>query len=270
MQRRFFGFECGVSLASLLVWLLPVKALSANPAIQLPVTIAQAGTTIAQVPPPNPNQPPPQVPDPSQLAPDPNRDRFTQPTPTPTPTPPAQVQPVLPPTPTPSPESPPTTPTPTLAVTKVEVTGSTIFGPKELNPITQKVEGQTVTLEQLRQVADAITQLYLDRGYITSRAILADQTVTNGVVQIRVVEGSLEKIDVEGTQRLNSSYVRNRIQLGANPPLNRDRLEDQLRLLKADPLFTNVEASLRPGTQLGQSILIVRVTEAKAIDGLVE
>ncbi|PSB29389.1 ShlB/FhaC/HecB family hemolysin secretion/activation protein [Stenomitos frigidus] len=269
MQRRVFGFECGVSIAGVIVWLLPVKVLAATPINDAIVVLpAPTVTLVAQVPNPGQN-PPAQLPDPSQLAPDPNRDRLIQPVPTPTPPTPDQ-QPVLPSTPTPPQDNPSTQPSPKIAITKIEVTGSTILGAKDLTPITQPLEGQTVTLEQLRQTADAITQLYLDRGYITSRAILADQTVANGVVQIRVVEGSLERIDIEGTQRLKPSYVRNRIQLGANPPLSRDKLEDQLRLLKADPLFTNVEASLRPGAQLGQSILVVRVTEAKAIDGLLQ
>ena len=278
MQRRSLGFECGVSIVSTVFWLLPMRVL-ANAPVDSPkvFTANDSGMLVAQLvnPPSVPNLPvapnpnPPVLPDPSQLSPDPNRDRLIQPAPTPTPPVPGQ-SPILPPTPTTLPETAPGAPSPQLNVTRVEVTGSTILGAKELNPITQPLENRKVTLEELRQAADAITQLYLDRGYITSRAILADQTVTNGVVQIRVVEGSLERIDIEGTQRLNPNYVRSRIQLGTKPPLSRDNLEDQLRLLKADPLFTNVEASLRPGTQLGQSILVVRVTEAKAIDGLLQ
>jgi hemolysin activation/secretion protein len=133
----------------------------------------------------------------------------------------------------------------------------------------QPAEGKSLTLEQLREVADKITQLYLDQGYITSRAILVDQAITNGIVQIRVIEGSLEEIKVEGTRRLNPNYVRSRVQLGAGTPLNTAKLEDQLRLLRADPLFENVEASLRAGSRVGQSILIVRVIEADPFEGSV-
>jgi hemolysin activation/secretion protein len=210
-----------------------------------------------------------QVPDPNRTrTPDPNRDRLIQPTPLPTPVP--TVPPVVPETPTPPP-----TPTPggdatlTIPVRTIEVTGSTIFSPQDFVPITRPLEGKDVTLEQLRQAADAITQLYLDRGYITSRAVLVDQTVQNGVVQIRVIEGAIADIVVEGTRNVRPAYIRSRIGLGAQTPLNRDDLEDSLRLLKADPLFTNVEASLRPGTQLGTSLLIVRVTEAKQLSGLI-
>jgi hemolysin activation/secretion protein len=42
-------------------------------------------------------------------------------------------------------------------------------------------------------------------------------------------------------------------------------LEDQLRLLRLNPIFENVEASLRAGDQFGQSIIIVRITEANPV-----
>ncbi|HEY9804936.1 MAG TPA: POTRA domain-containing protein, partial [Candidatus Obscuribacterales bacterium] len=196
---------------------------------------------------------------------DPNQDRFLQPQPTvPTPAPTQEEeQPILP---TPTPETPAAQPDVTIPVKDIEVMGSTIFGPRELDPIVQPYEGRSLTLEQLRTVADAITQLYLNQGYITSRAVLVDQTITDGIVRIRVIEGSLEQIEVEGNRRVNTSYIRDRIRLGAKTPLKKDDLEDQLRLLKIDPLFKNVEASLRAGDQLGQSILTVRVSEADPFD----
>jgi hemolysin activation/secretion protein len=86
--------------------------------------------------------------------------------------------------------------------------------------------------------------------------------VTGGVVRIQILEGQLENIQVEGTQCLKPEYIRDRIQLGVSIPLNMGKLEDQLRLLKADPLFDNVEASLKAGTENNQAILTVRVKEA--------
>ncbi|MEP0865539.1 ShlB/FhaC/HecB family hemolysin secretion/activation protein [Funiculus sociatus GB2-A5] len=208
----------------------------------------------------------PQIPPSIQLPPqpDPNRDRFPQPVPTPEPLPQESPPPVLTPTPTPTPTTAPSSDS--LQVNKIQVIGSTIFDQDELNPITQKFEGRVVTLEELRNVADAITQLYLNQGYITSRAILVDQAVSDGFVQIRVIEGTLEEIRVEGTRRLNPNYIRSRVRLGAGRPLNTGQLEDQLRLLRIDPLFKNIEASLRAGSGVGQSILVVRVTEANPLE----
>ncbi|WP_019487719.1 ShlB/FhaC/HecB family hemolysin secretion/activation protein [Kamptonema formosum] len=196
---------------------------------------------------------------PADLNPDPNRDRFLQPPPEPTPEPP-QAPPQVEPQPTPSPQ--PELPNVPIPVQKIEVVGSTILSREDIEAIVKPLEGRSVTLEQLREAADKITTIYLDRGYITSRAVVPPQTITNGNVQIQVIEGKLAKIEVEGTKRLNPSYVRSRIRLGAGRPLSTAKLEDQLRLLRVDPLFDNVEASLRAGEKEGESILIVRVIEA--------
>ncbi len=174
---------------------------------------------------------------------------------------PPEIAPAPAPIPTPAP-IPDATPV-QIFVQRIEVIGSTVFSEDDFAPIIQPVYGKSLTLEELRQVADQITQLYLNQGYLTSRAILVDQDVQNGVVQIRIIEGSLEAIEIEGTRRVNPRYIRSRVQLGGRTPLNQKDLEDQLRLLRIDPLFDNVEASLRAGSGLGQSILSVRVTEAQ-------
>jgi hemolysin activation/secretion protein len=198
--------------------------------------------------------------------PNPNIERFPQPLPTPQPLPPSEEPTISPPpTPTPTPEQPDVS----IPINKIEVTGNTILTQDEIASITKPFEGRSVTLKELQDVADKITQLYVNRGYITSRAIVGEQTISNGVVQITVIEGSLEKVEIEGTRRLNPGYVRSRVKLGAGTPLKADKIEDQLRLLREDPLFTKVEATLKPGTNVGQSILVVKVKEANAISGYV-
>jgi len=153
-----------------------------------------------------------------------------------------------------------------VLVNEIQVVGSSVFSDADFDAIVSDYEGQTLGLRELRQVADDITQLYLESGYITSRAILSEQTIVDGVVQVRVVEGSLENIQVEGTNRL-ANYVRNRVNLANRTPLSQVALESQLQLLRADPLIDRIEASLRAGTGEGQSQLIVRVLEAAAFSG---
>ncbi len=150
----------------------------------------------------------------------------------------------------------------TVLVTDVVVTGNTAISDAEIAVITSKLLGKSVDFTALQAVADEITQVYLDRGYITSRAILPEQAIVGGVVPIQVIEGGLERIDIEGNQRVSADYIRGRVALGGTVPLRQDRLEDQLRLLRSDPLFENVEASLKAGEGQGKSILTVRVTEA--------
>jgi len=152
---------------------------------------------------------------------------------------------------------------------KIEVFGSTVFGTDKLDPITKPLEGKEVTEEQLTAAANAITQLYVSNGYVTSQAIYKPQSVVDGVAKIQVLEGKVEKIEVVGVNALNPDYVRSRAELGTDNPLNTNNLEDQLRLLRADPNFTSVDASLKAGSQAGLSILTIKVVEANQLAGSV-
>lgn len=193
--------------------------------------------------------------------PDPNRDRFLQPKPIPVPIPSENQPPLQQQQP---PESEPQLPTTPIQVQSIEVKGSTILSPEEIKSIT-KFEGTSITVQELRKITSIITQIYLDRGYINSRAILPNQPIANGIVQIQVIEGTIDRIEVEGSRRLKPTYIRDRIALGVGKPLNSNKLEEQLRLLRIDPLFKDVQANLRP-SGLGKSILIVRVQEANSLE----
>ena len=192
---------------------------------------------------------------------DANRERFVQPELNTQPLPPEpqqELSPII------DQETTPTQTSEQVEVKKVEVKGSTIFSTEKLNSITQSIEGRTVSLEELEKVAKNITQLYLNQGYLTSRAVLPDlKNISDGIIKIRVIEGSLEDVEIKGTRRLKPEFVRSRIIKAAGKPLSAAKLEDQLRLLKSNPLFENVEASIGAGNGEGQSILKVRVTEAK-------
>lgn len=192
---------------------------------------------------------------------DPNQNRLPLPDLTPTPAEEDSMPPLTAP-----PEPSPTDGETQFSVTDIQVVGSTLFDDATLEAIVAPYENQDVTLNELQQAANTITQLYLADGYITSRAVVQPQTIVDGIVQIQVIEGELEAIEVEGTETLQE-YIRNRVALGGIRPLNQARLEDQLRLLRIDPLFETVEASLRAGSGVGKSRLIVRVSESTPFSG---
>ena len=150
----------------------------------------------------------------------------------------------------------------TFTARRIAIEGSTIFAAEDLQPVVAPLVGREITLAELQAAADQITQRYLDAGYLTSRAIVPDQTITDGVVRLQIIEGRVSQVTVQGAQRLRQAYIRNRVALGLDTPLRTDRLEDQLRLLRADPLIESISASLQAGDGLGESLLVVAVAEA--------
>jgi len=193
------------------------------------------------IPPPQPNLPQPSTPEPLP--------------------PPEELIPSSPATPQ------PTQPTPdipaAITVTRFEITGNTVFSQEELDRVLAPFLNRPLSFTELFQARSAVTQLYINRGYITSGALIPPQTLRNGVVTIQVVEGGLEAINVNGTRRLNQNYVRSRIATRTFTPLNQNRLLEALQLLQLNPLIENISAELSAGSRPGTSILEVRVREAK-------
>ncbi|NJO51630.1 MAG: ShlB/FhaC/HecB family hemolysin secretion/activation protein [Leptolyngbyaceae cyanobacterium RM2_2_4] len=150
----------------------------------------------------------------------------------------------------------------TITVSGFEVVGSTVFDDATLAEATAPFTNRPISFAELLQARSAVTQLYIDAGYVTSGALIPPQTLEDGIVTIQVIEGSLEEIVVTGNRRLNSRYIRERLELAAEPPLNVPRLLEGLQLLQLDPLIENISAELSAGLRPGTSLLQVEVTEA--------
>ncbi len=162
-------------------------------------------------------------------------------------------------------ESPPEEAPATLIVDQFKFEGNTVFSDVELAEILKDYIGRRVSFAELLQARTAITQLYTQNGYTTSGAIIPQQKISNpdsAVVTIKVVEGSLERINVTGTRRLRPSYISSRLALAQTKPLNVRSLLEKLQLLQLDPVIENLSADLQAGTRPGTNILQVQVTEA--------
>ncbi|MBE9054415.1 ShlB/FhaC/HecB family hemolysin secretion/activation protein [Nostocales cyanobacterium LEGE 11386] len=146
---------------------------------------------------------------------------------------------------------------------RFEVIGSTVFSAEELAQAVAEFTKRPISLAEVFQARSKITELYINNGYITSGAYVPPQEIESGVIQIQVVEGKLADIQITGTQRLNSNYVRSRLAIATKPPLNQERLLEALQKLQLNPLIENVSSELSAGLRPGESILRVEVKEAK-------
>ena len=148
----------------------------------------------------------------------------------------------------------------------IQVIGNTVLQ-SEIDEIVRnsQLKYRTATFEDLVCLRSRITQLYIDKGYVTSGAFLANnQDLSNGVVRFQVVEGELEEIVITGLERLQENYIRSRLELAASQPLNRDDLETALQLLIINPLFETVDAELTAGQKTGSNVLLVNIKQARS------
>jgi hemolysin activation/secretion protein len=105
-------------------------------------------------------------------------------------------------------------------------------------------------------------------GY--SPELSEDATCMQSQTNPLATEGDCPSAEAEPRQTgtelsVNANYIRSRINQVATQPLHLDRLEERLRLLRFDPLFDNIEATLGESGVPGESLLTIRVQEADPI-----
>ncbi|MDJ0730239.1 MAG: ShlB/FhaC/HecB family hemolysin secretion/activation protein [Crocosphaera sp.] len=142
--------------------------------------------------------------------------------------------------------------------------GNTAFDTKELTKVVQGFIDRPLSFAELLQARSAITQYYVDQGYVTSGAYIPPQTIENDRVTIKIIEGQLEDIQVTVEGKLNPNYVSDRLALGGQTPLNIPRLVEALQLLQLNPIIESISAELTPSPRPGNNILVVKVVSARS------
>lgn len=155
-------------------------------------------------------------------------------------------------------------------VREVRVIGNTAFSNIEIDEVTAPFKNRTVMTEDLERLRLALTLLYINRGYLTSGAIIPDQDVIDGVVTVQIIEGKLTRINIEGNRWFSSSFLSDRLSLGSRTPVLLAPLQEQLQLLQQDRRIERINAELRPDEQRGQSVLNVRVTDKNPFHATLE
>ncbi|MGQ9866405.1 MAG: ShlB/FhaC/HecB family hemolysin secretion/activation protein [Pseudanabaenaceae cyanobacterium] len=161
----------------------------------------------------------------------------------------------------------------TFVLQSIAIEGGTVFPEATWTPLVQPLLNRPITLTELRELAAQITQRYQDNNYITSRALVPAGAIADGRATIRIIEGRIARVDLEratdSPSRLPETYLRERIALGLGIPFDFGRLEDQLQLLRTDPLFADIRATLAAGEGEGESILRIVYKEAPSFSGTV-
>lgn len=78
---------------------------------------------------------------------------------------------------------------------QIRLEGARLLDQADQARILEPFAGQCLGVGKLNELLKAITQFYIDRGYVTSRAYLPQQDLSSGELRVIVVEGRLEGLD---------------------------------------------------------------------------
>lgn len=150
---------------------------------------------------------------------------------------------------------------------QVILKGNHIYSTKQLEPIYQKKLHSNITVAELFEIVQNITNFYRNNGYILSRAILPPQHVKGGIVEIQIIEGYIGAVSVSGKPKGAKCMVQ---QFGDKikecRPLQITRLEKYMLLANEIP-GTSVKAVLAPSESQTGAADLALVTENQAMNG---
>ncbi len=137
-------------------------------------------------------------------------------------------------------------------VNSVEVAPSEILSQEEINGIVKQIVGKNVFIEDIQKVIDEINNLYAEKGFVTARAFLPEQTVENGNIYIGLTESRIGNITVTQSKWTKPGYITRRLpekegQLFDIVELEKDIL-DFNRYNEGIRLSANLKAGEKEGT----------------------
>ncbi|KRD02573.1 MULTISPECIES: ShlB/FhaC/HecB family hemolysin secretion/activation protein [Pseudomonas] len=149
-----------------------------------------------------------------------------------------------------------------FAINTIELGGADALSEGERTDLIKPYLGQCLGVPQLNAVLKVITDRYLAKGLVTSRAYLLQQDLSSGNLKIQVVEGKLESLKAaEGSgitdRQLTMSFPGKQGDL-----LNLREIEQMVDQLNRLP-SNQAQMELAPGKAVGGSDVLVKNTAQK-------
>lgn len=149
----------------------------------------------------------------------------------------------------------------TFYISQFEFNGNRVLDRNDLNKAVFDFIGKHLTLNDLYKAAEAVTDLYRDKGYIVSYAYIPPQVIENDTAIISVVEGEIGKVIVEGESRYKSSFIEKYLSpLKTGITLNIKDIEDRILLLNSF-MGLNIRATLKSGEKPGTSDIVIHLLD---------
>jgi hemolysin activation/secretion protein len=140
-------------------------------------------------------------------------------------------------------------------IMRVEIDGANLLSAQEIGKVTAPYGNRCVGLAEINAVLRDVTHLYIDHGYVTSRAYVPQQDIRKTrILRLLVVEGTLSDIYLNGQKVAGSGSLATAFPGLIGRVVNIRDIEqglDQMNRLQAN----DAKSAMLPGPKDGTSIL---------------
>ncbi len=149
---------------------------------------------------------------------------------------------------------------PAFLLQGIKPTGNAIVKTEDLAPIYQPYLGKQITFSDLETIVEKINKKYEQKGYLTTNVFVPEQDIKDGIVEIRIVEGLMGDVNVEGNKWNPASYFEKYFHLKKKDPLNIRKLQRDILRLNKNP-DTEVKTVISAGKEPATSDITLKVKD---------
>ncbi|MEE4674788.1 ShlB/FhaC/HecB family hemolysin secretion/activation protein [Pseudomonas alliivorans] len=149
-----------------------------------------------------------------------------------------------------------------FTINRIELKGADSLSAAERDKLIQPYIGQCLGVPQLNELLKVITDHYIEKGLVTTRAYLPQQDLSKGDLQVLVIEGKLEKLRGAADSGLSARELAMTFPGQEGTMVNLREIEqmvDQLNRLSSN----QAQMELTPGEAVGGSDVVVKNTPQK-------
>jgi len=158
---------------------------------------------------------------------------------------------------------------PALNIHKFHIEGNTVLPPDNFG-VLSNYTGTNITFPQLREGLGKLQLRYHELGYPTISVTLPQQKLTNGVVQVKIVEGKLDRITITGNDHFSEENIRRALpSLTTNILLNTKWFQPELDQANQNR-DRQIYPVISPGFEPGTTELTLKVKDRLPLHGRVE
>lgn len=151
------------------------------------------------------------------------------------------------------------------------VEGNTLLQSSAIESAVSPYLGPQHLIGDVNEAASNLERAYREAGYPTIFVDVPEQDVQGGVVTLRVVEGHLDRVRIEGARYFTLSGIRNKMQsLQPGAALHVPTMQKELSALNAMSPDMKVVPVLKPGATPGAVDLDLKVKDQRPLHGSVE
>lgn len=158
----------------------------------------------------------------------------------------------------------------TIFIKQFEFVGNTSIDNAKLNELVTSYKNKELTLEDINTIISIITDAYRKKGYFVARAYLPQQTISNNILQIGILEGNYGKIKLLNDSSTSSSILEQYIHnIDKSKSINIQEVERAVLLLNDMSGVKVKSARLSAGSKVGTSDLAITTESSPLVDGYI-